>query len=117
MTKNIIVGSIIALLVIILIILVIVLKKKKYKLLKDKIEELDKEKNIIESTPIDAELSKMETIIKNEKMEEKYNSWQERFKKLKENNLSRINDMIIDLDFDDGKRKYSDTLQNYVILK
>lgn len=111
MTKNIIVGSIIALLVIILIILVIVLKKKKYKLLKDKIEELDKEKNIIESTPIDAELSKMETIIKNEKMEEKYNSWQERFKKLKENNLSRINDMIIDLDFDDGKRKYSDTLQ------
>lgn len=111
MTKNIIVGSIIALLVIILIILVIVLKKKKYKLLKDKIEELDKEKNIIESTPIDAELSKMETIIKNEKMEEKYNSWQKRFKKLKENNLSRINDMIIDLDFDDGKRKYSDTLQ------
>lgn len=111
MTKNIIVGSIIALLVIILIILVIVLKKKKYKLLKDKIEELDKEKNIIESTPIDAELSKMETIIKNEKMEEKYNSWQERFKKLKGNNLSRINDMIIDLDFDDGKRKYSDTLQ------
>lgn len=111
MTKNIIVGSIIALLVIILIILVIVLKKKKYKLLKDKIEELDREKNIIESTPIDAELSKMETIIKNEKMEEKYNSWQERFKKLKENNLSRINDMIIDLDFDDGKRKYSDTLQ------
>ena len=111
MTKNIIVGSIIALLVIILIILVIVLKKKKYKLLKDKIEELDKEKNIIESTPIDAELSNMETIIKNEKMEEKYNSWQERFKKLKENNLSRINDMIIDLDFDDGKRKYSDTLQ------
>lgn len=111
MTKNIIVGSIIALLVIILIILVIVLKKKKYKLLKDKIEELDKEKNIIESTPIDAELSKMETIIKNEKMEEKYNSWQERFKKLKENNLSKINDMIIDLDFDDEKRKYSDTLQ------
>lgn len=62
------------------------------------VEELDKEKNMIASTPVLSELSKVEAIVKNDKMEERYKDWQRRFEQIKEEKLVRINDMIIDLD-------------------
>lgn len=74
------------------------IKKKKDKNLKITIENLDKEKNVIESTPILLELAKVETIIKNDKMEEKLKQWQDRFEDIKTTQISHINDMIIDLD-------------------
>ena len=41
-------------------------------------EEKDKEKNLIASTPVLSELAKVESIVKNDKMEEKYkqNKWE-----------------------------------------
>lgn len=74
------------------------IKKKKDKNLQTTIENLDKEKNVIESTPILLELAKVETIIKNDKMEEKLKQWQDRFEDIKTTQISHINDMIIDLD-------------------
>ena len=62
------------------------------------VEQLDKEKNLIASTPVLSELSKVEAIVKNDKMEERYKDWQRRFEQIKEEKLVRINDMIIDLD-------------------
>ena len=86
------------------VIVLILMKKNKNKKFKLTIEELDKEKNIIESTPVLLELAKVETIIKNDKMEEKYKQWQDRFESIKENQLSQVNDLIIDLDmFIDNK--------------
>ena len=56
--------------VLLVVIVLIVSKKRRDKNLQTTIEELDREKNIIESTPILLELAKVETIIKNDKMEE-----------------------------------------------
>lgn len=93
---------IIATYVVVAILLVVVVlfatKKRRSKNFQNTIEELEKEKNIIESTPILLELAKVETIIKNDKMEEKYKQWQERFESIKANQLAHITDMIIDLD-------------------
>lgn len=84
--------------------IIVIIKKKRNKNFKDTIERLDKEKNIIESTPVLLELAKVETIIKNDKMEEKYKQWQDRFYEIKNNQISSINDSIIDLDvFVDNK--------------
>lgn len=83
-------------------------RRRKNKI-KNRIEELDREKNIIESAPVLAELSKLETIIKNEKMEEKYNSWQKRFEDIKDNNIELINDMIIEVDVT-GDKSYKDQI-------
>lgn len=80
------------------IVVLVVIKKKHDNSLKKAIENLDKEKNVIESTPVLLELSKVETIIKNDKMEEKYKQWQDRFENIKANQITHINDMIIDLD-------------------
>ena len=84
--------------VLLVVIVLIVSKKRRDKALQTTIEELDREKNIIESTPILLELAKVETIIKNDKMEEKYKQWQERFENIKTNQIAHITDMIIDLD-------------------
>lgn len=84
--------------VLLVVIVLIVSKKRRDKNLQTTIEELDREKNIIESTPILLELAKVETIIKNDKMEEKYKQWQERFENIKANQIAHITDMIIDLD-------------------
>ena len=86
------------------VIVLVLIKKNKNKKFRLTIEQLDKEKNIIESTPVLLELAKVETIIKNDKMEEKYKQWQERFESIKTNQIAYINDLIIDLDmFIDNK--------------
>lgn len=79
-------------------ILLVVLKKKKTGKYKKSIAFLDKEKNLLESAPVIAELSKIETIIKNEKMEEKYKNWQDTFQKIKDEDISIMNDYIFNLD-------------------
>lgn len=68
--------------------------------LRNEISELDKEKNIIASTPVLSELSKVEPIIKNDKMGEKYKSWQHRFEVIRDDRITQINDMLIELDME-----------------
>lgn len=94
--------TVILLLIIALIVIIVLSKRRKINKLKNVIEQLDREKNIIETAPIPSELSKLETIIKNDKIEEKYNNWLERFNLIKIENIDKINDMIIDLDITSG---------------
>ena len=59
--------------VLILVTLIItILKRKQKRYYKNIYETLEREKNLIASTPVLSELAKVEPIIKNEKMEEKY---------------------------------------------
>lgn len=93
---------------IIMAIIIYIFFRKRFTNLKKKIEYLDTEKNLIESAPILSELAKVETIIKNDKIEEKYNDWQSRFEKIKQEIIPVINDMIIDVDFTGEKKKYGE---------
>ena len=108
MGKGIIIGTTIIVLLIIIVTIIFIYRNRIKKALKDHIEELDREKNLIESAPINSELSKLETIIKNDKIEEKYNEWQERFEIIKKDNIEKINDMLIDLDFTGEKINHND---------
>lgn len=92
-------------LVIIFVVLHIVKKKHATKY-RNIIDNLEREKNLIASTPVLSELSKIEPIIKNEKMEEKYHRFQERFENIKKIGLSKIDDMIVDLDIYFDKKDY-----------
>lgn len=108
MGKGIIIGTTVIVVLIIIITIIFIYRNKVKKALKEHIEELDREKNLIESAPINSELSKLETIIKNDKIEEKYNEWQERFEIIKKDNIEKINDMLIDLDFTGEKINHND---------
>lgn len=75
-----------------------------------KIHDLEVAKNMVASTPVSLELSKVEPIIKNDKMEEKYNDWQDRFDELREKKLAQIDDMLIDLDIYIDKKDYKNCI-------
>ena len=84
--------------IVLIIVVLFFIKKRRVSNVRKNVERLDKEKNEIETLPILSELARVETIIKNDKMEEKYKSWIERFDYIKKIEIANINDMIINLD-------------------
>ncbi len=101
-----IIGSAFVIALIIVIILLHFIRKLEMSYYRNKVKDLEIQRNMVASTPVLLELSKVEPIIKNDKMEEKYNAWQDRFNDLKENRLTVIDDMLIDLDIYVDKRDY-----------
>ena len=51
-----------------------------------------------------SELAKVESIVKNDKMEEKYKNWQKRFEVIKDEKVNLINDMINELDISTSQK-------------
>ncbi len=93
--------------IILIIVLIVVLKKKRKNHYLKLCKNLDTEKNLIGSTPVLLELSKLEPIIKNEKMEEKYQKWQDEFAYIKDEELPKIDDLLIELDTLIDKKEYN----------
>ncbi len=91
---------------ILILIITSIIKKRRKKFFLDIYNSLDREKNLIGSTPVLLELSKLEPIIKNEKMEEKYQKWQDKFEYIKKEELPKIDDMLIELDTLIDKKEY-----------
>ena len=94
--------------VILITVVLVVLKKHQQKSFETQVERLDMEKNLIASTPVYSELSKVESMIKNEKMEEKYKNWQKRFDIIKNKKLNEISDMINELDIAANMKDYKE---------
>ena len=93
--------------IILIIVLIVVLKRKRKNYYLKLCKNLDTEKNLIGSTPVLLELSKLEPIIKNEKMEEKYQKWQNEFAYIKDEELPKIDDLLIELDTLIDKKEYN----------
>lgn len=87
-------------------------KRKKYKTV---INNLEVEKNMLDSTAIEPELSKIETYLKNEKLEVMYNDWQERLQGIKDKKIPKITDMLIEAEYSLSKKDYKSTM--YKIAK
>jgi septation ring formation regulator len=101
-----IIGSSFVIALIIVIVILHFVRNLEMKYYRNNVKRLEVQRNVIASTPVLLELSKVEPIIKNEKMEEKYNRWQEKFNDIRENRLAKIDDMLIDLDVYVDKRDY-----------
>ena len=101
-----IIGSAFVIAMIIVIVLLHFIKKAEMKYYRNKVKNLEIQRNMVASTPVLLELSKVEPIIKNDKMEEKYNKWQQTFETIKGKRLAVIDDMLIDLDIYVEKRDY-----------
>ena len=105
-------GQILVIITVVFIAIVIVLLtlyfKKRFEssFYKKKLKELEVQRNQVASTPVLLELSKVEPIIKNDKMEEKYTEWQDKFDFIRQKRLTVIDDMLIDLDVYVEKRDY-----------
>ena len=99
MTKGLYIGTLIVFLIVIIVILISVIKSKKKKRMYKALDELEKEKNLLINVPVLSELSKVEALIKNNKLEEKYNTWKLKFDIIEKETIPYINDMLIEADF------------------
>ncbi len=84
--------------IIILIVIYIIRNSKQSKKLKESINELEKEKNLIINAPILNELSKVEALVRDEKLKYKYDNWQHKFDDIRNVYLPKITDMLIESD-------------------
>lgn len=105
-----IIGSYFVICIIVVIVVLHFIRKGIANEYRRQVRELEVAKNVVASTPVSLELSKVEPIIKNDKMEEKYNDWQDRFDEIRENRLSQIDDMLIDLDIYIDKKDYKNCI-------
>ncbi len=70
-------------------------EKKKYQ---NEIVTLERDKNLIISSAILSELNKVEALVNNEKMQETYDEWQTRFKEIKDEEVPKITDALIEIE-------------------
>ena len=74
------------------------ISKKEKKVYKDEINSLERDKNLIISASILSELNKVESLVNNEKMEQTYQDWQKRFKKIKDEEVPKISDDLLEIE-------------------
>lgn len=85
-------------LIVIFIVLNIISKKtkNKYQL---KLNELEREKNLIISAGILTELNKVESLINNAELQKKFKNWTKRFNKIKDEDIPKIEDSLNELEY------------------
>ena len=95
-------------------IVLIILDKKYKKNLNEEINSLEREKNLIISSSILTELNKVEALINNQELKKKYKSWQKRFENIKNKEIPKITDEIIELQNDFNEKEYSKLKKNLI---
>ena len=76
----------------------ILIKKKHHKELHDKLEELERQRNLIVATPVMTELDKVKVIINNSELENKYDDWKKRYSVIKNKRYEEITDKLLEVD-------------------
>ena len=95
--------------VIILAIIVLIIKNVRLKkALTNKINKLERDKNLVLSTPILNELSKAESLVKDDKTKIRFDEWQEKFDSIRNNDIPKVTDMLLEADACIDKRNYKE---------
>lgn len=106
MSIGLLITTIIISIIIFSLITVFVIRKLYHRRYERKLTKLEFSKNEIAGLPIVSELSKIEAILKNEKLETLYNEWYGIYNTIKKKDLKVATDMLLDADFFMKKRDY-----------
>ncbi len=87
-----------------------IMQSFKNKKIKKSLENLEIQKNEIDSTPITPELSKIESYLKNDKLEVMYSGWKTRLEDIKENQIPKISDLLLDAEYSMKQSDYKNTM-------
>ena len=115
--KTLYLSSIIIVALILIAVFFIMHKRKKYKDLREKLDELERQRNLIVATPIITELDKIKVIVKNDQLEDKYNEWTKRYDIIKNERYSEITDKLLDVDNLIESRNYKEARDRVVDLE
>ena len=94
--------------IIIIVIILNLVNKREKKKYEEEIVSLERDKNMIISSSILSELNKVEALVNNEKMQETYDDWQERFKEIKDVEVPKITDALIEIEDSFNEKDYQD---------
>ncbi len=84
--------------IILIVITLSLIKKNKTKKFAAELDFLEREKNLIISASILSELNKVENLINNDTLKEMYTDWQYRFKEIKDKEVPKITDELLELE-------------------
>ena len=100
--------GIIMVIIIVCLVVFIMVKRRNHKQLHEKLEELERQRNLIVATPVITELDKVKVIINNSELENKYSDWQKRYEIIKNERYSEITDKLLEVDNLLEERCYKD---------
>ena len=102
----------------IIVVIVLVLMNKRYKkTIENEINNLERDKNLIISGNILSELNKVEALINNKDLKKKYDSWQGRFTTIKDEDIPKITDDIIELQNDFNEKDYENLKKKLIAVE
>lgn len=107
--------SFVILAAIVIVTVLVLLTKGKNNQYKKQLENLEIEKNKLDSVPIIPELTKVESYLNNEKLESMYNNWKDRLDVIRTNQIPKITDMLLEADYSLSQKDYKATI--YKIAK
>lgn len=90
-------------------------QSKKNKKIKKTIEKLEIQKNELATSPIVPELAKVENFLNNDKLKALYDEWSNRLNQIKEVQIPKLSDMILDAEYSLSQMDYKSTM--YKIAK
>ena len=103
--------------VILIVIVLNLIQNGRNKEYKKTLDKLEIEKNVIDSTPISSEISKIRSFIKNDKYDDNLNDWENRFKDIKNNQIPKITDMLLEADYALKQQDYKSKVYKIVKLE
>ena len=92
--------------IILVIIVLNVIQSIKTKKFQKILNDLEIEKNKLDSSPITPELNKIESFLNNKNLSEKYEDWRDRLENIKEKQIPYINNMLIEAEYSLTKMDY-----------
>ena len=93
------------------------LQLRKNKKIKKNLETLEIQKNELATSPIVPELAKVEAYLNNEKLKTLYDEWSTRLKQIKEVQIPRLSDMILDAEYALSQMDYKGTMYKIARLE
>lgn len=117
-TTFILIGALYYIFTVITIILVLnLINKKEQKKYKDEITNLERDKNLIVNASILSELNKVNALVNNDTMQKKYDSWCLRLKEIKEMEVPKITDALVEIEDSFVEKDYKTLKQKIASLE
>lgn len=91
------------------------IQSRKNRKFKKTLEQLEIEKNKLATSPIVPELAKVESFLNNDKLKALYDEWSNRLQQIKDVQIPRLSDMILDAEYSLSQMDYKSTM--YKIAK
>ena len=93
--------------IILIISMIVIVRRHMKNKYNNALKMLERDKNLIISASILSELNKVESLINNKELEKKYELWKSKFKLIKDKEVPKITDEIINIEELIKTRKYT----------